>query len=60
MGRYCKTNFVKKIRLYPGDDYAGDDTSQHKPHIPRIVLFSAVGKPHTLPDGIEFDGKVGI
>ena len=50
----------KKIRLYPGDEYPGDDTAQHKSHIPRIMFLAAVGKPHTLPDGTEFDGKIGI
>ena len=50
----------RKIRLYPGDDYPGDDTAQHKSHIPKNMFLAAIGKPHTLPDGKDFDGKIGI
>ena len=50
----------RKIRMYPEDEYPGDDTPQHKAHIPKIMFLAAIGKPHTLPDGTEFSGKVGI
>ena len=43
--------------MYPGDDYPGDETAQHKSHIPRVLFLAAIGKPHAL---CEFDGKVGI
>ena len=46
--------------MYPGDDYPSDDTAQHQSHIPIMMFLATVGKPHTLPDGAEFDGKVGL
>lgn len=50
----------RKIRMYPGDDYPGDDTVHHKSHIPKIMFLAAVGSPHQKPDGTNFDGKIGI
>ena len=50
----------RNIRNYPEDVYPGDDTAQHKAHIPKIMFLAAIGKPHTSPDGTEFIGKVGI
>ena len=49
----------RKIRMYPEDENPGD-TAQDKAHIPKIMFLAAIGKPHTLPDGTEFSGKVGI
>ena len=48
----------RNIRMYPEDEYPGDDTAQHKSHIPKIVFLAAIGKPHTLPDGTQFIGKI--
>ena len=50
----------KKIRLYPGDDYPGNDTAQHKSHIPKITVLAAYSEPHSFPDETTFEGKVGI
>ena len=50
----------RKIRMYPEDEYPGDDAAHHKSHIPRIMFHAAIGKPHTLPDGTQFNGKIGI
>ena len=50
----------RKVRIYPEDEYPGDDTAQHKSHIPKIMFLAAIGKPHTLPDGTQFNGKIGI
>ena len=50
----------RKIRMYPEDEYPGDDTSQHKSHIPKIMILAAIGKLHMLPDGTQFNSKIGI
>ena len=50
----------RKIRMYPEDEYPGDDTAQHKSHTPKIMFLAAIGKPHMLPDGTQFNGKIGI
>ena len=50
----------RTIRMCPEDEYPGDDTAQHKSHIPKIMFLAAIGKPHTLPDGTQFNGKIGI
>ena len=46
--------------MYPEDEYPGDDTAQHKSHNPKFMFLAAIGKPHTLPDGTQFNGKIGI
>ena len=48
----------RKIRMYPEDEYPGDDTPQHKAHIPKIMFLAAIGKPHTLPDALNLVGKL--
>ena len=50
----------RKIRMYPEDEYPGDFTAPHKSHIPKIMFLAAIGKPHTLPYGTQFNGKIGI
>jgi hypothetical protein len=50
----------KTIRMYPGDDYPGDDTTHHKSHIPKIMFLCAVGTPHEISPGQMFDGKIGL
>ena len=50
---------MKSGSMYPEDEYPGDDTAQHKSHIPKIMFLAAIGKPHTLPDGTQCNGKIG-
>jgi hypothetical protein len=40
-----------KIRMYPGDDYPGDDTVHHKSHIPKIMFLCGIGTPHEISPG---------
>jgi hypothetical protein len=54
----------RKVRLRPEDDLPKAITAQHKSHIPKVMLLSAIGVPQDvlLPDGTthHFDGKIGI
>jgi hypothetical protein len=34
-------------------------TTHHKPHVEKVQFLCAVGRPHVLPNGEYFDGKIG-
>jgi hypothetical protein len=52
-------NTKRRLRIIDGQD-PGDETVQHKSHIPKIMFLCAVGVPQQKPNGQWFDGKIGI
>jgi hypothetical protein len=34
-------------------------TTHHKPHVEKVQFLCAIGRPHVLPNGEYFDGKIG-
>ena len=49
-----------KIRVMPGVAIPDRPTCRHKNHIDKVLFLVAVARPQMRPDGVWFDGKIGI
>lgn len=55
---YLDRNCVKLL-VFPGQDIGNSRRVQHKSHMTKVMMITAVGMPHVRPDGTLFDGKIG-
>ena len=56
---YCLDRNCLKVLLFPGQELEEPRRTQHKAHITKVMMLTAIGMPHQRPDGSYFDGKIG-